>query len=191
MTLSRLLAAVFILVAGSTGIAGAQEKYQRGPFTAAEASLAPEWHIQEWIVGPAQTMKGLRGKVVVIDFFQLWCPGCNQFTLPLIDSWETKFAAEIERGDLALVSIHTVFEGHSVQTNERLKTFVKEKGMDHPVGVDMHEMDTRLPDTMINYQTRGTPEIAIVDKQGRLRFQQFGYFDTDWAEGYLRELMAE
>ena len=68
MAFQRSFHAVFIFLALGLGTAVAQEKYQRGPFTAAEAQPAPEWNIEEWVVGPAQTMKGLRGKVVVIDF---------------------------------------------------------------------------------------------------------------------------
>ena len=35
---------------------------------------APEWAISEWINSNGLTLAGLRGKIVVIDFFQLWCP---------------------------------------------------------------------------------------------------------------------
>lgn len=41
---------------------------------------APAWDISEWINQDAGNVDALRGKVVVIDFFQLWCPGCNQFS---------------------------------------------------------------------------------------------------------------
>ena len=33
-----------------------------------------------------------------------------------MEKWEDIYAAEIARGDLAIISIHTVFEGHTVQT---------------------------------------------------------------------------
>ena len=150
---------------------------------------APQWDILEWINGDGGNVATLRGRVIVIDFFQLWCPGCNKFSGPLLSYWQDKFAAEISAGQLSLVKIHTVFEGHNYQTVQRLKSYVREKKITLPVGVDRHEGGSRLPVTMMRYQTRGTPEMAIIDRQGIIRFQQFGYFDVPPVEALLRELM--
>lgn len=152
---------------------------------------APEWAISEWINAPGPTLAGLRGKVVVIDFFQLWCPGCNKFSIPLMHHWEQIFEKEHKDGRIAFVSIHTVFEGHSYQRPGRLRKFVKEKKITHPVGIDQHEEGRRLPVTMERYQTRGTPEMAIIDKQGNIRFQNFGYFEPAHGEQLIRKLLAE
>lgn len=172
-------------------LAQADARYQRGPFTADEAKPAPDWTISSWIRGPETSIKDLKGQVVVIDFFQLWCPGCKHFSIPLMSLWEKEFASEIKDGKLKLVSIHTVFEGHSYQTDERLAEFVKEKDMQHPVAVDRHENGSRLPTTMRDYRTRGTPEMSIIDKQGRIRFQKLGGFDVEWATKFVRELLSE
>ncbi len=169
----------------------AEARYQRGPFTAAEAKPAPEWVVSEWIRGPEASLADLKDQVVVIDFFQLWCPGCNRFSIPLMGEWERIFADEIAAEKLTLISIHTVFEGHTYQTPERLKEYVAEKGMQHAVAVDNLSPGNRLPDSMIRYATRGTPEMAIIDKAGRIRFQKFGSFDPNWATGFIRELLAE
>ena len=169
----------------------ADVRYQRGPFTAAEAKPAPEWVVSEWIRGPETSLGALKGQVVVIDFFQLWCPGCNRFSVPLMGEWEKIFAEEIASEKLTLISIHTVFEGHSYQTPERLKDYVKEKDMQHPVAMDKPKPGNHLPESMILYETRGTPEMAIVDKAGRIRFQKLGSFDPVWATGFIRELLAE
>lgn len=104
----------------------------------------------------------------MIDFFQLWCPGCNRFSIPLMGEWEKSFAAEIAAEKLTLISIHTVFEVHTYQTPERLREYVAEKGMRHAVAVDNLSPGNRLPDSMIRYATRGSPEMAIIDKAGRI-----------------------
>ena len=172
-------------------LASGQSQYQRGPYQKSEASKAPEWNISEWMKGPGKSLSDLKGQVVIIDFFQLWCPGCNKFSIPLMAQWEKEFAIEIETQKLTLLSIHTVFEGHSYQTNTRLKEYIKEKNFNHPVGVDNQTPGKRFPDTMIKYRTRGTPEMAFIDKWGNLRFQQFGYFDPVWATNYVRMLLLE
>jgi hypothetical protein len=105
--------------------------------------------------------------------------------------WEEKYETQKQQGKIAFVSIHTVFEGHRYQTNERLKKFVKEKSMNHHVGVDFLPKGTFLPTTMLRYNTRGTPEIAIIDKEGNIRFQQFGGFDPVPVGKLIDELIAE
>ena len=150
---------------------------------------APAWAIEEWVVGSETSLEQLKGKVVVIDFFQLWCPGCNSFSIPLVAKWGKKYSKQQESGKIVFISIHTVFEGHSYQNNERLKKFVKEKGMKHRVGVDARKKGARVPITMDRYNTYGTPEIAIVDTKGFIRFQKFGGFDHKPVERLIDRLL--
>jgi len=48
----------------------------------ANSRKAPEWDISEWINGQGVTLSELAGKVVVVEFFQLWCPGCKSYSTP-------------------------------------------------------------------------------------------------------------
>ncbi|MBZ0165491.1 MAG: TlpA family protein disulfide reductase [Candidatus Omnitrophica bacterium] len=151
-------------------------------------SPAKEWTVSEWINSDPLTLEGLRGKVVVLEFFQLWCPGCNHFSIPLMQRWENKYR---NNKRVQLISIHAVFEGHDVQTPLRLRQFIKEKGIRHPVAIDRHSAGSPIPDTMRAYGTRGTPEMAIIDKAGHIRFQKFGSFDWFTAEHLIEELLRE
>ena len=157
----------------------------------AVGARAPQWDILEWINGDGGNVDTLRGKVIIIDFFQLWCPGCNKFSGPLLKVWQDKFADDIAAGHLALVKIHTVFEGHKYQTVERLKTYVKEKGITVPVGIDRHAGDRRLPETMLRYKTRGTPEVVMIDGNGVIQFREFGYFDSTEAESIIAGMIDQ
>jgi len=152
---------------------------------------APQWEITEWINSPALKVEDLRGRVVIIDFFQLWCPGCNKFSIPLLQHWEQVFDEEIKQKKLAVISIHTVFEGHSYQNPQRLRRFLKQKGITHPVGVDRNIKGAFVPVTMQRYNTRGTPEMAFLDKKGRIRFQKFGFFQPKKGEALIRQLLTE
>lgn len=155
---------------------------------ASNGKHAPEWVISEWINSAGLTLEDLQGKVIVIDFFQLWCPGCNEFSIPLMEKWMRKYS---DRRDIQLIGIHTVFEGHPQQTPERLRQYVKEKNITYPVGIDKYVSNQKLPETMIRYHTRGTPEMAIIDKQGRIRFQHFGGFSPEIAEDLINDLLNE
>ncbi len=155
----------------------------------AQARKAPEWDVSEWINGSGTTLRDLRGKVVIVEFFQLWCPGCNDFSIPLMKTWQETFADEFGAGRLFMLSIHTVFEGHGFQDPKRLKVFVREKGIHHLVGIDRHEKGSEIPETMKRYGTRGTPEIAIIDQAGNIRFQRFGRFEPRVVEEFIRKLL--
>jgi thiol-disulfide isomerase/thioredoxin len=156
----------------------------------ANGRKAQEWDIAEWINGPGVTLSELAGKVVVVEFFQLWCPGCKSFSLPLMRQWEEVFANEIASDRLVMLSIHTVFEGHDYQNNKRLRKFLKERGIQRLVGVDRHS-GSEIPETMKLYRTRGTPEMAIIDKRGIIRFQHFGGFDPEPVQRFIHQLLDE
>ncbi|MDJ0807928.1 MAG: TlpA disulfide reductase family protein [Gammaproteobacteria bacterium] len=162
----------------------------------AQASLAasrpaPEWDIAEWINGEGSSLTELRGKVVVIDFFQLWCPGCNSFSVPLMATWEKKYAQAVADGRLVFISIHSVFEGHDFQNPDRLRLYLQQKDVRHLVGVDRHRGGETIPETMQRYQTRGTPEVTIIYQQGLIRLQKFGRFDPAEGETLIENLLEE
>jgi len=155
-----------------------------------EPRPAPAWDIAEWLnKNPGNVGNNLES-VIVIDFFQLWCPGCNSFTGPLMQKWQDRFSDEITSGDLLLVKIHTVFEGHNYQTVRRLKQYVIDKGITMPVGVDRHDGNDYLPETKKHYKTSGTPEVVIIDRDGMIRFQKFGWFDPVATEKYIDFLLG-
>ena len=133
-------------------------------------------------------LEGLRGKVVILEFFQLWCPGCNSFSIPLMDHWYKLYGGDPR---IQLVSIHSVFEGHAEQTPRKLRTFIAEKEIPHPVGIDAHLPGESVPLTMRAYKTQGTPEIVIIDKKGNIRFQRFGAFNFKYTENLIESLMEE
>ena len=150
--------------------------------------IAPEWVVSQWINSKPLSLTELKGKVVIVEFFQLWCPGCNRFSISLMLDWEKKYE---DNDNIQLVSIHTVFEGHDYQTPQRLRKFIREKGSNHPVAIDKHELGSLTPVTMHLYQTRGTPEMAIIDKNGKIRLQLFGSFDREIAESLIAQLIQE
>ena len=150
---------------------------------------APEWQVSEWINGDPGDLADHHGKVVLIEFFQLWCPGCKSFSVPLFNRWHNRYG---ERDDVVVLSIHTVFEGHDYQTPERLREFVETWEIEHPVGIDSYAIKgDEMPVTMRRFRTGGTPHVVIVDKQGRLRFSHFGSFKEEVVETFIEQLLTE
>ena len=149
---------------------------------------APELEISTWMNGEGVSLKELRGKVVILEFFQLWCPGCNKFSIPLMKEWKKIFADERE---IVFISIHTVFEGHRINSVKNLRIFIKKKKITHLVGVDRHGRESDIPVTMRRYRTGGTPCMDILDKQGVIRFKYFGMYHKEPITELIRHLLRE
>lgn len=191
MSMNLILIVSLVLFPGMAACSEVKEPSSRNSFRNEDPLIgkpAPELEISEWLNGQGTTLKDLRGKVVVLEFFQLWCPGCNKFSIPLMKEWTKEFAKE---KDVVFVSVHTVFEGHSYQSPKRLKKFIKKKGIGHLVGIDRHVGKDPVPVTMRRYRTGGTPCIAIVDKRGIVRFKYFGGFAKESVTAFIRDLMKK
>lgn len=132
--------------------------------------LAPALSVSQWFNTDAEpTLEGLRGKVVVIEAFQMLCPGCVSHGVPQIKSiWET-----FPEDQVSVLGLHTVFEHHEAMTPVSLAAFIHEYDLRFPVGVDQPGA-AAMPKTMEAYSMRGTPSLIIIDRQGRLRANHFG-----------------
>lgn len=150
---------------------------------------APELEVSAWLNQDPGSLRDHRGRVVLIEFVQLRCPGSTQFLIPLFQRWEALYG---ERADVVFISIHSVFEDPDSQTPRQLAEFVHENAIRHPVGIDAYDdAGDRVPLTMRRYRAGGTPHLAIIDREGRLRFSHFGVFDPLPVEAFLGRLLEE
>lgn len=133
-------------------------------------TLAPELAVSQWFNTEGDlTLSALRGKVVVIEAFQMLCPGCILHGIPLAQAVQKTFPAE----RVAVIGLHTVFEHHAAMTPVSLKAFLHEFRVTFPVGVDVAGPGP-LPVTMEAYGMRGTPSLILIDPEGHLRAHHFG-----------------
>jgi len=131
---------------------------------------APPLLVERWFNSPHDiTLESLRGKVVVVEAFQMLCPGCVSHGIPQAQRIQAAFGS----ADVVVLGLHTVFEHHAAMTPVSLKAFLHEYKVTFPVGVDLaHE--SGMPQTMRGYHMQGTPTLILIDPQGRLRKQWFG-----------------
>lgn len=133
--------------------------------------MAPEWQVAQWFNSATPpTLASLRGKVVVLESFQMLCPGCVSHGLPQARRIHETFPAE----RVAVVGLHTVFEHHAAMTPVALEAFLHEYRIGFPVGVDQPGNPGPIPETMAAYAMQGTPTLSLIDARGRLRHQHFG-----------------
>lgn len=150
---------------------------------------APEWQVDQWFNTRAPlTLGALRGKVVVVEAFQMLCPGCVSHGLPQAQRVFETFDPE----QVTVIGLHTVFEHHAAMTPTSLKAFLHEYRIGFPVGVDRAGTDgDPIPQTMRTYAMRGTPTLLVIDAQGRLRHQHFGQVGDLVLGAQIASLVAE
>lgn len=135
---------------------------------------APPLDVAEWLNTPAPiSLADFHGKVVVIEAFQMLCPGCVQSGLPQA----ARVHAEFPAADVAVLGLHTVFEHHEAQgSRAALEAFLHEYRYAFPVGMDRPSpAGGGIPRTMALYGMQGTPTLILIDRLGRLRRQAFGH----------------
>jgi peroxiredoxin len=119
-------------------------------------------------------ISGLRGKIILINFFATWCGPCNQ-ELPLLQKniWE-KYKNN--------PAFELVILGRE-HTEKEVSDFVKSKKFTMPFAPDPKRDIFKL------YATQSIPRNIIIGKDGRIIFQSIGYSDTEFRK--METFLAE
>ena len=83
-----------------------------------------------WIGAAPQSIAGLRGRVVIVNFWTFACHNCRN-TLPHVTEWQRRFGA---RG-LSILGIHTP-ELASERPREAVEAAVRQHGIEYAVALD-------------------------------------------------------
>lgn len=143
-----------------------------GPFTGFDGGTA-------WINSPPLTADGLRGKVVVVDFWTFSCSNCLA-ALPHVKALEAKFRGQ----DVVVVGVHTPELAHE-RVESNVREAVHRLGIVYPVVIDGRN---RIWDAFNNEYW---PAIYIVDRHGRVRYHYFGEGGYQQHEDVVAELLGE
>lgn len=152
-------------------------------------TIAPELQTSGWLnAAQPLTLASLRGKVVVLHTFQIFCPGCVQMGIPQAQ----RIYQEFDPNRVAVIGLHTVFEHHSVMGRDALEVFVHEYRLRFPIGIDKYDDQPQgVPLTMRAYQMQGTPTLILIDKTGHIRLHKFGHV-SDLTVGFsIGALLSE
>lgn len=149
---------------------------------------APAWQVERWFnTTSPPSLDSLRGKVIVLEAFQMLCPGCVSHGLPQAQ----RITATFPREQVAVIGLHSVFEHHAAMTAVSLEAFLHEYRITFPVAVDKAGVGTPVPQTMQAYALRGTPTLTIIDAGGQIRHQHFGQAGDLLVGAQIAELVAE
>ena len=156
--------------------------------TAAAASSLPDLGTAPAFVGTERwfntpggaplTLAGLRGRVVLIDFWTYTCINCLR-TLPYLEAWNSKYAAD----GLTIVGIEApefAFEKDASNVANAISTL----GIKYPVVQDNNM------DTWNAWGNQYWPAEFLIDASGQVRSADFGEGDYAQTEAKIRSLLA-
>jgi cytochrome c biogenesis protein CcdA/thiol-disulfide isomerase/thioredoxin len=159
----------------ATLLADAKELEAHGP--------APEFvGTQEWFNTPqrkALSLSGLRGRVVLVDFWTYTCINCIR-TLPYLKAWDAAY----RRDGLTIVGVETPefsFEKDAGNVENAIGQF----GLRYPVVQDNNMS------TWNAYENQYWPADYLIDAHGQVRYAAFGEGDYQKTETAIRALLAE
>ncbi len=134
---------------------------------------APEFTgIEQWLNSDPLSLSGLRGKVVLVDFWTYSCINCLR-TLPYVTSWHNKFK---DRG-LVVVGVHTPEFGFEKLTRN-VQSAIGRHGITYPVAQDNRYATWKA------FDNEYWPATYLIDRNGHVVLKhagEGGYEETERA----------
>ncbi len=168
---------------GSKAEGAAPKDAGGGQLQLRDLGQAPEFvGTEKWFNTPGGrplTMAGLRGRVVLIDFWTYSCINCIR-TLPYLKAWDQRY----RRDGLTIVGVHTPefpFEREAGNVEEA----IERNDIRYPVVQDNEQQ------TWNAYGNQYWPAEYFVDAEGNVRFVHFGEGEYGEKEKVIRQLLAE
>ena len=140
---------------------------------------APDFHgIASWLNSEPLTLRGLRDRVVLVDFWTYSCVNCLR-TLPYIRAWDERY----RDAGLTIVGVHSPeFAFERVESNVREN--VRKLGVRYPVALDNDFV------TWQSWHNQYWPAKYLIDKRGHVRYYHFGEGDYAETEDAIRTLLG-
>ena len=144
-----------------------------------DTELASLGSATEWLNSPPLTKEGLRGKVVLIDFWTYTCINWLR-SLPYVRAWAEKYKDQ----GLVVIGVHTPeFEFEKDEANVRRAA--RDISVDHPVAIDSEHRIWRA------FANQYWPALYFIDANGKVRHHHFGEGDYEESERVIQRLLIE
>jgi thiol-disulfide isomerase/thioredoxin len=179
----HLSLSVFALAFMGSALAGAAnapkilfegEGERRAALDAMQGLPAPALHVENWMNTDARSLEDLKGKVVLLDFWGVWCAPCIR-AVPDLNALQKKYADD----GLVVLGVHTTDRA------EDMASFVKERSVQYAVAADVGNATTN------EYFVDSYPDVYLIDHEGRLRFADIVNLRHDNIEAAVQTLLAE
>jgi thiol-disulfide isomerase/thioredoxin len=138
-----------------------------------EGKSPPALQVRDWLNTDGKEIKlaELKGKVIVLDFWGVWCGPCRA-AMPHLKELYAKHKDE----GLVVIGIHTTNQG------EKMAEFAKEEALPWPVAVDVEKK------TVAAFRVDSYPDYYVIDRAGNLRVADLANGELDRVvEALLKE----
>lgn len=135
--------------------------------------------LDAWINSSPLTLKGLQGKVVLVDFWTYTCVNCIR-TFPYLRAWQERYAPN----GLVIVGVHSpefAFEKSLPNVQEAARRY----GLTYPIALDNNHA------TWTNFRNQYWPRKYLIDRKGIVRYDHIGEGGYEETERQIRKLLAE
>jgi cytochrome c biogenesis protein CcdA/thiol-disulfide isomerase/thioredoxin len=129
--------------------------------------------------GKVLTLRQLRGRVVLVDFWTYTCINCIR-TFPYLKAWDSRY----RNAGLTIVGVHTP-EFPFERDTGNVKHAIAAAGLRYPVVQDNNY------GTWTAWGNQYWPASYLIDARGRVRYTHFGEGDYGKDEQAIRTLLAE
>jgi len=140
---------------------------------------AAELNVDAWVNGKPLTQKDLKGKVVLLDFWAVWCGPCIA-TFPHLREWQEKYSGK----GLVIIGLTRQYnytwndETNRVSKSKEENTPAQEQAMLGQFAAH-HKLKHRFAiqkDRTISdyYGVTGIPHVVLIDQKGEIRIMRVG-----------------
>jgi thiol-disulfide isomerase/thioredoxin len=172
MRLSTVSAIVFLL--GSLAACAPAIRAEEPPSIVRSSPLSGLSGADGWINTPPLTAKQLKGKVVLVDFWDYSCINCIR-AIPYIRAWADKYK---DRG-LVVIGVHTPeFDIEKQQAS--VQKAVTKFGITYPVALDN---DVKVWDA---FRNEFWPAHYSIDAKEKVRYEHFGEGKDEQSERWIQ-----
>ena len=177
----RFLAnSVMTICAARLGIAGCvNAESQAAIRLSSEGEFPPLSGATRWLNSQPLTARGLRGSVVLINFWTFSCINSIR-VLPYLRAW----AAKYKREGLVVIGVQAP-EFEFEKSVENVRWAVKDRIIDYPVVIDNDLAIWRT------FNNEYWPALYFIDARGHIRHHQFGEGDYEQSEAVIQQLLAD
>jgi cytochrome c biogenesis protein CcdA/thiol-disulfide isomerase/thioredoxin len=133
----------------------------------------------QWLNSPPLTREGLRGSVVVVDFWTYSCINCLR-EIPYVQAWADKYRDQ----GLVVIGVHApefAFEKNIANVQKA----TRDLKITFPVAIDNNYAIWR------GFDNEYWPAEYFIDAQGQVRHHAFGETDYDTSEHVIQQLLVE
>jgi thiol-disulfide isomerase/thioredoxin len=132
-----------------------------------------------WLNSPPLTPAGLRGKVVLVDFWTYTCINWLR-QLPYLRAWAAKYSGH----GLVVIGVHTP-EFSFEQNADNVRGAVQDMQITYPVATDNDY------GVWLAFDNHYWPALYFADAQGRIRHHHFGEGEYSQSEMVIQQLLGE